>query len=116
MDSDMNDMVSPSQSSPSTMGNASQKANSGGENTAIVKEFSEVFLFTFIENCLFQLLTKPRLQELVREVDANEQLDGELKFDSDLALKLGTFLELSWNFQRRSRTACCKLPMNLWKM
>ncbi|XP_070502793.1 transcription initiation factor TFIID subunit 12-like [Chironomus tepperi] len=59
MDSDLNDYVSPSQSSPSMSTNASQ-AKTTAENAAM-------------------LLTKPRLQELVREVDPNEQLDEEVE-------------------------------------
>lgn len=47
MDTDMNDMVSPSQSSPSVMGNAGPKINSSAENAAIVRHFHRNFLFTF---------------------------------------------------------------------
>ena len=75
----MNDMVSPSQSSPSMMGNAGQKANTSGENAAMVRRIEIVFCLHWVGIEFFQLLTKPRLQELVREVDANEQLDGKVK-------------------------------------
>ncbi|CRL06957.1 CLUMA_CG019943, isoform A [Clunio marinus] len=60
MDTEMNDLASPSQSSPSMTGNSNQtKTNSSSESSV--------------------LLTKPRLQELVREVDPNEQLDEEVE-------------------------------------
>jgi hypothetical protein len=49
----MNDMVSPSQSSPSIMGNAGQKTNSSAENAAIVRHFHLNFLFTFALTPLF---------------------------------------------------------------
>ncbi|KAG5670402.1 hypothetical protein PVAND_000670 [Polypedilum vanderplanki] len=64
MDSELSDFVSPSQSSPSTSTTPSGSQNkntSGSENNATV------------------LLTKPRLQELVREVDPNEQLDEDVE-------------------------------------
>lgn len=43
----MNDMVSPSQSSPSMMANVGQKANTSAENAAIVRHFT-VKLFVYI--------------------------------------------------------------------
>lgn len=84
MDSELNDLVSPSQNSPSVApsGSNQNKNTSGSENATLVilvnylsycTEFHQQYLFNF------QLLTKPRLQELVREVDPNEQLDEEVE-------------------------------------
>lgn len=49
MDSEMNDMVSPSQSSPSMSGNAGQnKTNSAAENATIVSFKIKLFCFHLV--------------------------------------------------------------------
>lgn len=49
----MNDMVSPSQSSPSMMGNAGQKANTSGENAAMVRRIETFFVDIWLELNVF---------------------------------------------------------------
>lgn len=82
MESELNDIVSPSQSSPSMSG-VGQKSNSTvdpGNVTMVSWTQFERFGRVLNKFCVyFQLLTKPRLQELVREVDPNEQLDEEVE-------------------------------------
>uniref|UniRef100_A0A182QVA2 Transcription initiation factor TFIID subunit 12 n=1 Tax=Anopheles farauti TaxID=69004 RepID=A0A182QVA2_9DIPT len=74
-------MASPSQSSPasaatvSAIGTAGTKSSSsGGSGTAT----SSTGGVSGVDSTT-QLLTKPRLQELVREIDPTEQLDEEVE-------------------------------------
>ncbi|XP_041762034.1 transcription initiation factor TFIID subunit 12 [Anopheles merus] len=75
-------MASPSQSSPATAatanaigGSSSAKISSGGSSAAGTTAASG----SGGTDSATQLLTKPRLQELVREIDPTEQLDEEVE-------------------------------------
>uniref|UniRef100_A0A182PSW9 Transcription initiation factor TFIID subunit 12 n=1 Tax=Anopheles epiroticus TaxID=199890 RepID=A0A182PSW9_9DIPT len=75
-------MASPSQSSPATAvtanavgGSSGTKVSTGGSSSAGTTSSSG----GSGTDSATQLLTKPRLQELVREIDPTEQLDEEVE-------------------------------------
>lgn len=81
MESELNDIVSPSQSSPSMSSGPKPNSTVDPGNATMVSWAKLRWNFNVYKwfHRLFQLLTKPRLQELVREVDPNEQLDEEVE-------------------------------------
>lgn len=60
----MNDMVSPSQSSPSMMANAGQKANTSAENAALVRKFPFQVLFTFLSTLFITASDKAKASRI----------------------------------------------------
>ncbi|GAB0092403.1 Transcription initiation factor TFIID subunit 12 [Sergentomyia squamirostris] len=84
-------MASPSQNSP--MGVAST-TNATSTQSTTAKGSSST------DNATGQILTKPRLQELVREIDPTEQLDEEVE---------ELLLQIADDFVENTVTAACLL-------
>uniref|UniRef100_A0A182JMV0 Transcription initiation factor TFIID subunit 12 n=2 Tax=Anopheles atroparvus TaxID=41427 RepID=A0A182JMV0_ANOAO len=71
-------MASPSQSSPA-LGAATGASNSTGNTKGSGAGSTSSAAGSGATDSATQLLTKPRLQELVREIDPTEQLDEEVE-------------------------------------
>lgn len=74
-----NQANSPMQSGSSAGGSGSQSAKNSVESASQVSFYFRALKTSLRAFPFFQILTKPRLQELVREIDPTEQLDEEVE-------------------------------------
>lgn len=78
-DFDQNQMASPSQASPAAGPGSSGAAVPGGAGGSGSAGAQKSAPGSSAPDMASQILTKPRLQELVREIDPTEQLDEEVE-------------------------------------